>query len=162
MSEPFLGEIRAYSFNFVPKGWAACNGQQLPINQNQALFSLLGTQYGGNGVTTFALPDLRGRGSVHTDGSYVMGQIGGSAVQTLTVDQMPQHVHGMSAGGSATAADPRRGLWADGGSYGDGADTAMAAGTIGNSGGSQGHDNMPPYLAITYAIALTGIFPSRD
>ncbi|MFC5676806.1 phage tail protein [Aeromicrobium endophyticum] len=162
MSEPFMGEIRAFTFNFVPKGWAACNGQLLPINQNQALFSLLGVQYGGNGVTNFALPNLQGRGSVHAGGDYVIGQAGGSDTHTLSVDEMPQHVHAVSAGGSATTADPRRGLWADGGSYGDGADTAMAAGTIGNSGGSQPHENMPPHLPVTYAIALTGIFPSRN
>jgi microcystin-dependent protein len=162
MSDPFMGEIRAFTFGFVPKGWVACNGQQLPINQNQALFSLLGTRYGGNGVTTFALPDLRGRGSVHTAQGYEMGQTGGSETHVLTVDEMPAHVHVMSAGGSATTTDPRRGLWAQGASYGDAADTAMAAGTIGNAGGSQPHENMPPHLAVTYAIAVTGIFPSNS
>ena len=171
MAEPFLSEIRIMSFVFAPKGWALCNGQLLPINQNQALFSLLGTTYGGNGQTTFALPDLRGRVPIHTGNGFTLGQAGGETAHTLTNSEMPAHIHGASGstliadqitpGSNALATvDPTAFTTAV---YGPAANlTAMAAVTVANAGGSQPHNNMSPFLTITFVIALTGIFPSRD
>ncbi len=164
MSEFFIGEIRAFSFGFVPKYWAECQGQLLPINQNQALFSLLGVFYGGNGVTNFALPDLRNRGSVHQSASYRLGGAGGSDSHTLTVSEMPAHQHMALSGGTASTADPSGATWGagEGAAYGTAADAVMAVGASGVTGGNQPHQNMPPYLPVTYAIALTGIYPSRQ
>lgn len=167
MAEPFLAEIRIFSFSFPPKGWALCNGQLLPINQNQALFSLLGTYYGGNGETTFALPDLRGRVPIHMGNGHPMGQGGGSNAVTLTHQEMPQHNHILQAvPASGTTPDPTGNLLAA-------PRTAMYTNTepvnlfqlhpssISVTGGSQPHLNMMPFLTLTFCIALQGIFPSQ-
>jgi microcystin-dependent protein len=166
MSTPFLAEIKILSFDFPPKGWAACNGQLLPINQNQALFSLLGTTYGGNGQTTFALPDLRGRAPVHLGGGGVQGQVMGEENHTLTQSELPSHVHGVQ-GSSADAAGPVAPgnvlAGTPSAAYAPSpANTALAAGSVSNAGGSQPHANMQPYLVLNFVIALQGIFPSRN
>jgi microcystin-dependent protein len=171
--EPFLGEIDLVAFNFSPKGWAACNGQLLPINQNQALFALLGTTYGGNGQTTFALPDLRGRHAIGFGqgsglASYSQGQVGGEESVTLTVGQLPAHTHTAQASSApGTSPGPGGNYWASQNqvflySNAPSGTTAMAASAIGATGGGQPHDNMPPYLVLNYIIALQGIFPSRN
>ena len=165
MSTPFLAEIRIFSFNFAPKGWAMCNGQVLPINQNQALFSLLGTTYGGDGQITFALPNLQGRVPVYPGNGITLGQLGGEAAHTLLLSELPAHTHtpiGNSA--SASAANPSGNLWASmsSGGYQATPDTAMNAASILATGGSQPHDNMSPYLTLNFCIALQGIFPSRN
>ena len=165
MAEPFLSEIRMMSFVFAPRGWALCNGQLLPINQNQALFSLMGTTYGGNGQTNFALPDLRGRAPIHVGAGYVQGQAGGQEFTTITNSQMPSHYHqpmGTSATGRV-ATPPASGLFAAArGHYADSGDVAMLPTTITNVGGSQPHENRPPFLVINYVVALVGIFPSQN
>lgn len=165
MSEPFLSEIKIVSFNFPPKGWAQCNGQLLPINQNQALFSLLGTTYGGNGQTTFALPDLRSRIPIHFGAGHTLGEAAGSESVTLTLSQMPAHNHPVSA----SNADPTQGLptgnmWANGsGAYSSGSpNSAMNPASISNVGGNQAHTNVQPYLVLNFIIALQGIFPSQN
>lgn len=164
MSTPFLGEIKIVSFNFPPKGWTFCNGQIMPIAQNQALFSLMGTTYGGNGQTTFALPDLRGRAPMHVGAGYVQGQAGGQEFHTITLSELPAHNHipnGHSATGqSSTAAGNMFG--AARGSYAETGDVAMLPTTVANVGGSQPHENRSPYLVVSYIVALTGIFPSRN
>jgi len=164
MSTPYLGEIRIFSFNFAPKGWAMCNGQLLAINQNQALFSILGTTYGGNGQTNFALPNLQGRMPVHVGGGITLGQLGGEAAHTLTVSEMPAHTHQVF--GSTTLAsfgDPTGNLWATGNAaYNPSSNTSMNPACIANAGSSQPHDNMSPYLVLTICIALQGIFPSQN
>jgi microcystin-dependent protein len=166
MSEAFLGEIRLISFNFAPKGWALCNGQFLPINQNQALFSLLGTMYGGNGQTTFALPDLRGKTPLHTGPGFNLGQAGGEQTHTLTQSELPAHTH--TAFGNNTGADktePTGNFWSNGGDniYStQPPDGTMKAGTIGTVGGNVPHENMSPFLVVNFAICLQGIFPSRN
>ena len=181
MGTPFLSEIKIMSFNFAPQGWAQCNGQLLPINQNQALFSLLGTTYGGNGQTTFALPDLRGRAPIHTGAGHLLGEKAGTASVTLTQQQMPQHFHFMQARNelpAATAANATPAttkMLAQGNAglqggqtaavtlYGPpSAFTAMAAAACSNTGGSQAHNNMMPYEVLNFVIALQGIFPSRN
>ena len=167
MSEPFLGEIKIISWNYAPKGWAFCNGQFLPINQNQALFALLGTTYGGNGQTTFALPDFRGRAPIHVGAGFIQGQKGGETAHTLTVSEMPQHTHVAQAysqnGDSVVPTGNTLGtvnnLYAP---FGGGGVVSLPPGTIGNVGGSQPHLNMQPYLALNFIIALIGIFPSRN
>lgn len=171
MAEPFLAEIRLVSFGFAPKGWAFCNGQILPINQNQALFSLLGTTYGGNGVTTFALPDLRGRAPLHFDESQnlYLGVSSGLENVTLAASQLPQHVHAVSADAApATSVDPagrslakKRRFGADVFS-GAGADTQLAARSVSVAGSGAPHPNVQPCLALHFIIALQGIYPSRD
>lgn len=166
MAEPFLGEVRMMSFSFPPHGWALCNGQLLPINQNQALFALLGTMYGGNGKTNFALPDLRGRVPIHVGNGHVQGERAGSASVTLSVQQMPAHTHQVAAasassGGSAVPS----GRFLGGGNnvyHAPPASTTLSPGTVTNSGGGQAHNNMQPYLTISFCIALQGIFPSRN
>lgn len=164
MSDPYIGEIKVISFNFPPRGWAFCNGQLLPINQNQALFSILGTQYGGNGQTTFALPNLQGRIPVHQGQSYVVGQAGGEASHTLTLGEMPVHTHLPLAVTAATGASPAGTAWATAPlpAYGPSSDTAMNAAALANVGGSQPHENQAPYLVLNFVIALVGIFPSRN
>jgi len=172
MGTPFLSEIRIFSFNFAPKGWAMCNGQFLPINQNQALFSLLGTTYGGNGQTTFALPDLRGRTPFHMGGGFTEGQAAGSEAVTLNIQQLPTHTHSITgqtavvgAANNATAAVPTGNFWANLGKnvYSTAQpNAAMAPGTVTNIGGSQPHTNLSPYLVLTFCIALVGAFPSRN
>jgi microcystin-dependent protein len=166
MSEYFLSEIRLFSFNFPPKGWALCNGQFLPINQNQALFSLLGTMYGGNGQTTFALPDLRGRVPIHLGNGHIQGEAAGSESVTLNLQQLPQHIHFMNGSTVATGGNDNpsgRYLGSAGNLYHTPVSlTSMNPGTIGNTGGSQAHENRQPFLTLSYCIALQGIFPSRN
>ncbi len=161
MSEPFLGEIRCFGFNFAPVGWATCDGQLMPISQNTALFSLLGTTYGGNGITTFGLPNLQGRVGVHADNiSFVQGETGGEASHTLSVTEMPAHAHNIESGDGQTTDRPSAAVAAIGGVYAKSATGAMAP-TAG-AGGSQPHNNMQPYLVLNYCIALQGIFPPRS
>ncbi len=165
MTEPFLAEIRIASFNFAPAGWAMCNGQLLPINQNQALFSLLGTTYGGDGRVNFALPDLRGRVPFHMGSGFVLGQTGGETAHTLILSEIPAHLH--SAFGSSVTADqvsPAGNFWAQGAAsaYGQSANTVMAPSALSNAGQSQAHQNMSPFQVLNFIIALQGIFPSRN
>jgi microcystin-dependent protein len=171
MAEPFLGEVRMMSFNFPPKGWAPCNGQLLPINQNQALFALLGTMYGGNGQTNFALPNLQGRVPIHVGGGYTQGQALGEAQHTLTVGEIPAHVHMLVADstpasqqdGNLPANNKRMAASTAQNLYGPPTSlTAMNTNDIGFTGGTQAHDNTQPYLTIAFCIALQGIFPSRN
>lgn len=167
MAEPFLAEIRLMSFNFAPKGWALCNGQLLPINQNQALFSLLGTTFGGNGQTTFGLPNLQGRTPIHAGSGHTLGEQGGEQSHTLTVSEIPMHTHAASASaaaasttipaGSVVLAQPEFAAYRPPSSP-----VAVHAATIGNVGGSQAHQNMQPYLVVSFCIALQGIFPSQS
>ena len=164
MAEPFLGEIRVFPFNFAPVGWAACNGQLLPINQNQALFALLGTQYGGNGTQNFALPDLQGRVAIGAGqgpglSSHVQGESGGSESVTLLVSNLPPHTHGLPGSSNQTTDRPRGNAPATGGSYGP-PDTAMAP--SGFAGNGLPIPTMPPYLTFTICIAMAGIFPARN
>jgi len=166
MAEPFLSEVRIFSFGYAPQGWALCNGQLLPINQNQALFALLGTTYGGNGQTNFALPDLRGRVPMHVGGGLVLGQKAGEEAHTLTATEMPAHTHQANASANGPTVTPPSGnFWASNtgfSPYGSAADTAMSPQAIGNTGGSQAHENRSPYLTLNFCIALQGIFPSPN
>jgi microcystin-dependent protein len=165
MSEPFLSEIKIVSFNFAPKGWALCNGQFLPINQNQALFSLLGTTYGGNGQTTFALPNLRGRVPIHFGDGHTLGEIGGEATHTLVMNEMPQHIHFASGSGNNgdTVIPGGSVLGGGAGLYGGAASlTSLRPDSVTNIGGSQPHENRQPYLVLNFCIALQGIFPSQN
>jgi microcystin-dependent protein len=165
MSEPFLSEIKIVSFNFPPKGWALCNGQLLPINQNQALFALLGTTYGGNGQTNFALPNLRGRVPIHFDNSHSLGEAAGSTSVTINIQQLPTHTHILQASntlgdknfvnGNVFGAEP-------GAAYAPANPTVSVPGVVSSVGGSQPHNNMMPYLVLNFIIALQGIFPSRN
>ena len=168
MGMNFLGEIKIVSFNFPPKNWAFCNGQLLSIQQNQALFSLFGTTYGGDGRTNFALPDLRGRVPVHPGGSagFVQGERGGEESHVLQPSEMPSHVH-TPVGSSAVATlnSPSLHVWAASGSqpYSSSVGTvAMNPAGVTNAGGSQPHNNMAPYLVLNFVVALAGIFPSRN
>ena len=174
MSTCYLGEIRITGFNFAPKGWALCNGQLLSIQQNAALFSILGTTYGGNGTTNFQLPNLQGRVGTHWGtapggSSYVLGEIGGEATHTLIQSEIPNHTHTVgaaSAGG--TSLVPTNNVWAasiDGDPLyisANQANVTMAPNALGTAGSSQPHDNMQPYLVVNFIIALQGIFPSRN
>jgi microcystin-dependent protein len=168
MAEPFLSEIRIMSFGFPPKGWALCDGQLLPINQNQALFSLLGTTFGGDGRVNFGLPNLQGRAPIHVGSGHTLGERGGEQAHTLSISELPTHTHTLNASktdgdapvpATATAGDvlartvnqiygPPTGL------------TALVPGTVTNVGGSQAHLNMQPFLVLNFCIALQGIFPS--
>jgi microcystin-dependent protein len=164
MAEPFLSEIRIMSFGFAPKGWALCNAQLLPINQNQALFSLLGTTYGGNGQTTFALPDLRGSTPMHVGDGHVLGERAGQESHTLVQQEYPKHNHQIGVVNSnANAAPTGNFLAAANALYQPApANTTLAPSTISNVGGSQPHPNQQPFLTLSFAIALQGIFPSRN
>ncbi len=165
MSEPFLSEIKLVSFNFAPKGWALCNGQLLPINQNQALFALLGTVYGGNGQTNFALPNLRGRVPIHEGSGHTLGEAAGSSAVTVNIQQMPQHLH-FAQGSSNTGDTPT--------AVGNLLATALNVyrqpdnlqtiepTSVTSIGGSQPHNDMMPYLVLNFIIALQGIFPSQN
>jgi len=166
MAEPFLSEIRIFSFGFAPKGWALCNGQLLPINQNQALFSLLGTTYGGDGRVNFALPDLRTRVPIHVGSGFTLGERGGEQSHTITMGEMAQHTHVANAvtaaanngspNGRLLAQSTGSNLYAAATNF-----TPMAPNTISNTGGSQPHQNMQPFLVLNFGIALQGIFPSQ-
>lgn len=168
MSTPFLSEIKITSFNFPPKGWAMCNGQLLPINQNQALFSLLGTTYGGDGRQTFALPDLRSRIPVGSGNSFTLGEKGGEEAHTLNLNELPAHSHpaqcSSAAGTTRTAAAARFAAESAGVTmpFGTTADSTLNAGSVLNVGGSQPHTNLQPYLVLNFIIALQGIFPSSN
>lgn len=169
MSEPFLGEIRIFGFNFPPRGWALCDGQILPIAQNQALYSLLGTTYGGNGTTSFALPDLRGRVPIHEGTSvganHPLGTAGGQEAVNLAEAQMPPHTHAIQASADpSTGQDPTNAVLAKSGQVYGAANglVDLVSGTLTNAGGGQAHDNMQPYLALNFCIALRGLFPSRN
>lgn len=164
MSEPFLGEIKIISWNFPPKGWSFCNGTLLPINQNQALFSVLGTTYGGDGRQTFGLPNLQGRSPVHVGNGIALGELGGETAHTLNISEIPAHTH-VPVGSSADAnAGATGNLWANVPSnlYSGAAGVAMNPTCIGAAGGNQPHENMSPYLVLNFIIALQGIFPSQN
>jgi microcystin-dependent protein len=165
MAEPFLSEIRIMSFQFAPKGWALCNGQLLPINQNQALFSLLGTNYGGDGRVNFALPDLRGRTPIHAGSGHTLGERGGEQAHTLTLAELPQHTHVLNATNANGSTDlpVNNVLGAAASLYGaPGTLVTMQPQTVSNVGGSQAHLNMQPFLTVSFCIALQGIFPSPN
>jgi microcystin-dependent protein len=165
MAEPFLSEIRIMSFGFAPKGWAMANGQLLPINQNQALFSLLGTTFGGDGRVNFALPDLRGRTPIHVGSGHTLGERGGEQAHTLSIAEIPTHTHVAKASTSAgdTAFAVNNLLAAAGNLYtAPNSLTSLTPATITNTGGSQAHLNMQPFLTLTFCIALQGIFPSAS
>jgi microcystin-dependent protein len=168
MAEPFTSEIRIMSFGYAPRGWAMCNGQLLPINQNQALFSLLGTTFGGDGRVNFALPDLRGQTPIHVGQGHVVGEKGGEQAHTVTISEMPLHTHTASASSSDAntpllpnnllAKSTQANLYRTPSSN----QVALNPGTVTNVGGSQAHLNMQPFLTLTFCIALTGIYPSQN
>src|SRR5690349_4742532 len=167
MAEPFLAEIRLMSFGFPPKGWALCNGQLLPINQNQALFSLLGTTYGGDGRVNFALPDLRSRIPIHMGAGHTLGERGGEQAHTLSISELPTHTHlGQVQGANATTGNPANNMLAGVASYAYLNSlsnlTTLIPETVTNVGGSQAHLNMQPFLTLSFCIALQGIFPSQS
>ena len=165
MSEPFISEIRIMSFGFAPKGWAFCNGQLLPINQNQALFALLGATYGGDGRVNFALPNLQGRVPIHVGGRHTLGENGGEQAHTLSLNELPSHTHQAQASPSdANTSAPADGaLAAADNLYGSASNlTPLNATTLASTGGGQPHQNMQPFLALNFCIALQGIFPSRS
>ena len=166
MAEPYLAEIRVFSFSFAPKGWAFCNGQLLPINQNVALFSLLGTNYGGNGATNFALPNLQGCIPIHVGNGHILGESAGETTHTLTVGEVPAHGHTLLASSAdADSGDPTGNYPAhtDVDAYAAPGTPALLNGqSIGTQGGSQPHANMQPFLTLNFCIALQGIFPSQN
>ncbi len=166
MAEPFLSEIRILSFNFAPKGWALCNGQLLPINQNQALFSLLGTTFGGDGRLNFALPDLRGRAPIHVGSGHTLGERGGEQAHTLSIAELPTHTHVANAtNATQDSLAPLGNVLADTAPsefYAGSVNTSMHPATLSNIGGSQAHLNMQPFLTLNFSIALQGIFPSPN
>lgn len=164
MADPFLSEIRLMSFGFAPRGWALCDGQLLPINQNQALFSLLGTTYGGDGRVNFALPDLRGRAPIHQGGSHTLGERGGEQAHTLSIAEIPTHAHALAVSSVASGgnANPAGRVLGGGNNVYHAAASlvALQAGSVATSGGSQAHLNLQPFLVLVFCIALQGIFPS--
>ncbi len=167
MAEPFLSEVRIFSFGFAPQAWAQCNGQLLPINQNQALFSLLGTTFGGNGQTNFALPDLRGRVPIHDGAGHILGELAGEQAHTLSIPELPAHRHPVNV--TNTIADLQypttTTFWAGGSAFAgfhQNSNTTMDPATVLPVGGSQAHLNMQPFLTLNFCIALQGIFPSRN
>jgi microcystin-dependent protein len=165
MAEPFLSEIRIMSFVFPPKGWALCDGQLLPINQNQPLFALLGTTYGGDGRVNFALPDLRSRVPIHMGSSHTLGERGGEQAHTLSISEIPTHVHVLNGSTNSAAAQPvptNAYLGSTASMYAAAsALTSLTPQTVTNTGGSQAHLNMQPFLVLSFCIALQGIFPSQ-
>jgi microcystin-dependent protein len=167
MAEPFLSELRIFSFGFAPQGWALCNGQLLPINQNQALFSLLGTTYGGDGRVNFALPDLRARTPLHVGNGHTLGERGGAQAHTLSISELPTHVHTVN-GSSVTGTVPVPATAYLGVAAQqpylppDNSLAALNPATVANVGGSQAHLNMQPFLVLNFCIALQGIFPSQN
>ena len=165
MGTPFMSEIKIVGFNYPPKGWAECNGQLLPINQNQALFSLLGTMYGGNGQTNFALPDFRGRVPIHVGDGFTQGQAGGQEFHTVTQSEMPAHNHFVQATTTTGTTNlPAGNLLAtmNAPQYSTVLNTTLVPATIGNVGGSQPHENRQPFLVLNFIIALQGVFPSHN
>jgi microcystin-dependent protein len=169
MSEPFIGEIRMFGGSFAPAGWAFCDGRLIAISQNEALFTLLGTIYGGDGVNTFALPDLRGRIPVHQGPGFVLGQLAGSESVTLNINQIASHTHTVAAKSTAVAATAGSNFYGGGpngaaayGIYDAAGSVTMNAGMVTPGGGSQPHENMMPTLTITYIIALQGVFPTQN
>lgn len=167
MSTPYLGQISVFAFGFPPKGWALANGQTLPINQNQALFSLMGTTYGGNGVTNFQLPNLQGRVPMHFGAGYVQGEVGGSEGVSLLASQLPSHTHTANCSTNAgTAASPGGAIWAADGNgnlpYSTSGGAVMAVPAIGGAGSDVPHQNLAPYTVLNFCIALVGIFPSQN
>lgn len=167
MGTPFLGEIKMVTFNFAPRGWTLCNGQIMPINQNQALFSLLGTTYGGNGQTTFALPNLQGRIAVHQtgNGNFVLGESGGESGHTLAIGEIPSHTHIAQSGGTGSSGALSPGNVPGQTSkpfYSPNGTVVMNPAAVVSAGQNQPHDNMAPYLVINFVIALAGVFPSQN
>lgn len=165
MSEPFLGQIIAVPFNFAPKGWAFCNGDTLPINQNQAIFSLLGTTYGGNGTTTFQLPNLKSRVPMHQGNGHVIGEVGGNEAVTLTSAQIAAHGHQVSQPASKdeeTTNRPDGAYFTVGGAYAGSANASLGGTATSSVGGNQAHTNLQPFLALNFVIAIAGVFPSRN
>jgi microcystin-dependent protein len=165
VSQPYVGEIRMFGGNFAPAGWAFCDGSLLPISNFDTLFNLIGTTFGGDGQSTFALPDLRGRVPVHQGNNFVIGQVAGEESHTLNPNEMPRHSHpAQVTSGPGTTQSPAGEVWAQWSSpqFSDQApNTAMAAAAVGNAGGSQPHENMVPFLAVSFIISLFGIFPSQ-
>jgi microcystin-dependent protein len=165
MSTPFLSEIKVMSFGFAPKGWALCNGQLLPINQNQPLFSLLGTTYGGDGRVNFALPNLQARTPMHMGNGHTLGELGGEQAHTLSISEIPTHTHTWGATNTpANAPNPTSNLLGGAPEYnGSGSNAVgMFPSALSSVGGSQAHPNMQPYLTLNFCIALSGIFPSQN
>jgi microcystin-dependent protein len=165
MSEPFLSEIKIMSFGFPPRGWALCNGQLLPINQNQALFSLVGTTYGGDGRVNFGLPNLQGRVPMHFGNGMVLGEIGGEATHTLNSSEAPAHTHvPVGTTTAASSGSPSGNLWCSNAAtpFNPTSNAAMNPASISATGGNQSHENMSPYLVLNFCIALQGIFPSQN
>src|ERR1700712_661413 len=164
MSDPFIGEIRAISSNFAPRGWTLCNGQLLSINSNQALFAILGTTYGGDGRTTFALPDLQGRSPMHRDQSHPLGTAAGESSHVLSVSEIPPHTHQPSGRSTANTASSANSTWATAPApaFASTPDVVMHPAAIGSTGDGQSHDNMPPYQVVNFIVALVGVFPSRN
>jgi microcystin-dependent protein len=167
MAEPFLSEIRIMSFVFAPKGWALCNGQLLPINQNQALFSLLGTTFGGDGRVNFALPDLRGRTPIHVGSGHTLGERGGEQAHTLSISELPTHTHIINGTGAVAADElPDGNVWATNSSFNayltNPSNLVAMKPAVSNTGGTQAHLNMQPFLTLSFCIALQGIFPSPN
>lgn len=166
MASPYIGEIRMFAGNFAPLGWAFCNGALMPISENDVLFTLIGTTYGGDGQVTFALPNLQSRVPVHVGSGFALGQSGGAESVTLTTNQIPSHSHVPQANsGAGTQGTPSAGVWAESSlsQFGNTSPTlAMAATALGPAGGSQPHDNMMPFLTINFIISLFGIFPSQS
>jgi microcystin-dependent protein len=168
MAEPFVGEIRSFAFGIVPSGWAQCNGQLLNIQQNQALYTILGKAFGGDGKVTFGLPNLQGSVPVHPAQGDIVGTKNGEATHTLTINEMPAHAHQASGGSDATQASPAGNAWGTQitapvvNSYASTSNDTMSPGALANAGGNQGHSNMQPYLTINYCIALQGIWPPKN
>jgi microcystin-dependent protein len=166
MSQPYVGEIRMVGFNFAPVGWALCDGSLLPISENEVLFQLIGTTFGGDGQTTFALPDLRSRVPMHMGGGHVLGENGGQEIVPLATQQIPVHTHAANADNNAsTLVSPAGGVWAASSNYDQfappaGANVIMNPQAVASDGGNQPHDNMLPYLTINFIISQFGIFPS--